>query len=267
MTIQELISKLLEKRSYLQAGAYTIAKQFKVDIEVAKEARKRTLEKIDSEVPVENILVIGDLHCPFEKEGYLEFCKEQYDRFNCNKVVFIGDIIDNHYTSYHEEDPNGLGGGDELRLCIERLAAWYEAFPEADVTIGNHDRIIMRKAFSSKIPKEWIKGFGEVLNTPNWNFVTEVVYNDVRYVHGDKSGKPRSAAKRDMISTVSGHYHTDFYCEYVIGIGKGVYAMAVGCGIDDQSYAMGYAAGGKKSALGCAVVLDDGKLPILIPMG
>ena len=215
---------------------------------------------------VENVLVIGDLHEPFCLDGYLQFCIEQYHRFNCNKVVFIGDVIDNHYASFHEADPNGYGAGDELKRCIDKLSAWYKAFPEADVTIGNHDRIILRKAFSGGVPKEWIRDFSEVLGTPGWNFVTEVVYNDVRYVHGDKSGKPRMSAKRDMISTVSGHYHTDFYLEYNNGIAKQVFAMAVGCGIDSDSYAMGYMQGGKKEAIGCGVVLDNGTLPMLIPM-
>jgi len=54
------------------------------------------------------ILVVGDLHCPFELDGYFEFCLQQYDNFNCNHVVFIGDILDNHYSSYHETDPNAL---------------------------------------------------------------------------------------------------------------------------------------------------------------
>ena len=49
-----------------------------------------------------NILVIGDLHEPFCLDAYLDFCKEQYDKFNCNEVIFIGDIIDNHFSSYHE---------------------------------------------------------------------------------------------------------------------------------------------------------------------
>ena len=40
--------------------------------------------------------------------------------------------------------------------------------------LGNHDRIIIRKAQSSNIPSKWIKEFAEVLETPNWNFVTEV---------------------------------------------------------------------------------------------
>ena len=67
-----------------------------------------------------NILVIGDIHCPFDLEGYLEFCKEQYHVHNCTEVVFIGDIIDNHFSSYHETSADGLGGGDELEYAINR---------------------------------------------------------------------------------------------------------------------------------------------------
>ena len=51
-------------------------------------------------------------------------------------IIFIGDIIDNHYASFHTTDPDGLGGGDELELAVEDVAKWYEAFPVADITIG-----------------------------------------------------------------------------------------------------------------------------------
>ena len=111
------------------------------------------------------ILVIGDLHEPFCLDGYLEFCQETYANYNCNQVIFIGDIIDNHYSSYHETDPDGMGGGHELELAIERVQKWYTAFPKADVIIGNHDRIIMRKAFSSAIPKVWVRSYNGVLGS------------------------------------------------------------------------------------------------------
>jgi hypothetical protein len=215
---------------------------------------------------VQNVLVIGDLHEPFCLDGYLQFCKDTYKKYNCNKVVFIGDIIDSHYSSYHETDADGLGGADELELAINKIAKWYEAFPVADVTLGNHDRIIIRKAQTSNIPNKWIKEFTEVLNTPNWNYCTDVIYSGVRYVHGDKSGKARMAAKRDMISTVSGHYHTDFYTEWVFGKNAAIFGMAVGCGIDSKSYAMGYMQGGKKEAIGVGVVLENGKIPFNVPM-
>ena len=45
------------------------------------------------------ILVIGDLHEPFCLDGYLQFCKDTYAKHNCNRVVFIGDVIDSHFSS------------------------------------------------------------------------------------------------------------------------------------------------------------------------
>ena len=87
------------------------------------------------------ILVIGDLHEPFSLDDYLHFCKDQYYNYNCNKVIFIGDVIDNHYSSYHETDADGLGGKDELDFAIERISRWYEVFPRATVIIGNHVQV------------------------------------------------------------------------------------------------------------------------------
>ena len=212
------------------------------------------------------ILVIGDLHEPFCLEGYLQFCKDIYAKWNCNQVVFIGDIIDNHYASYHESDPNGLSGGDELSLAIKRIKKWYKAFPVADVCIGNHDRLIMRKAFSSAIPQEWIKSYNEVLGT-NWNWVERVVYDDVQYCHGE-GGTARTKAKNDMQSSVQGHIHTQAYTEWMVGRNFRVFGMQVGCGIDWESFAMAYARNYKKQAIGCGVVLGGHTaINCLMPLG
>ena len=43
--------------------------------------------------------------------------------------------------------------------------------------------------------------------------------------------------------------------------------MNVGCGIDATKYAFEYAKhNSKKQIIGCGVVLDNGRLPILVPM-
>ena len=212
------------------------------------------------------VLVIGDVHLPFERKDYLQFCKDTYKEYQCNRVVFIGDIIDSHWSSFHTTDPDGLGGGAELDLCVERVKDWYNAFPDAEVCIGNHDAIIMRKAFDSGVPKVWIKESNDVLGTPTWQWVTDTYIDGVRYVHGHKSSKARTAARRDMVSTITGHFHCDFYIEYMFGKTRAIFAMAVGCGIDDSQYAFAYAAGGKKNAIGCGVVLNAGQTPILVKM-
>lgn len=200
------------------------------------------------------ILVVGDLHEPFCLDGYLEFCKETYKKYNCNKVVFIGDVIDNHYSSYHETDADGLGGLDELEIAIHKLSKWYKAFPNADVTIGNHDRIIMRKAQTSSIPSKWIKQYKDVLEVPNWNFIDRVVYDDVQYVHGE-GGTAHTKCRADMMSTVQGHLHTQCYVQWFVGQNFKIFGLQVGCGIDNDAYAMAYAKRGKKPAIGCGVVI------------
>lgn len=200
------------------------------------------------------ILVIGDLHEPFCLDGYLEFCQDTYARYNCNQVIFIGDIIDNHYSSYHETSPDGYGGGDELDRAIERVQKWYTAFPVADVTIGNHDRIIMRKAFTGSIPRRWIKSYNEVLGTPNWDWVERIEYDNVQYIHGE-GGTARTKAKNDMMSTVQGHIHTQAYTEFHVGKNFKIFGMQVGCGVDSKSYAAAYAKHFKKQAIGCGVVI------------
>jgi len=226
------------------------------EYELIKEHRSKSTE---------NILIIGDLHEPFCLDGYLQFCKDTYNKYNCNKVIFIGDIIDNHFSSYHETDSNGLGGGDELQLAINKIAKWYDAFPFADVVIGNHDRIIMRKAQTSAIPTAWIKEYKDVLNTPNWNFTESVRYNDVLYIHGE-GGTARSRMKKDLQSVVQGHLHTQAYCEHLVGSNFRIFGMQVGCGIDNKSYAMAYAKNYGKPAIGVGLVLNNGKQPLNVLM-
>ena len=199
------------------------------------------------------ILVIGDLHCPFELDGYFEFCLDTYDRFACNQVIFIGDLIDSHATSRHETDPNGLSAKTELEQAIADLQKWREAFPVADVIVGNHDRVVMRRAFSSSIPSMWIKSFNEVLGT-SWNWSERMEYDDVQFVHGE-GGSARMKAKNDLQSTVQGHIHTQAYVEWMVGNRTKLFSMQVGCGLDRETYAAAYAKHYKKQAIGCGVVI------------
>jgi predicted phosphodiesterase len=214
---------------------------------------------------IRNVLVIGDLHEPFCLDEYLEWCQLQYDTYSCNQVIFIGDIIDNHYSSYHETSADGLGGLDELELSIQRIARWYKAFPKAKVILGNHDRMIMRKSQTSAIPSKWIRSYKDVLEVPKWEFVDHHIQDGVLYQHGE-GGTARTACRNHMINVVQGHLHTQCYTEHYVGKNFRVYGTQVGCGIDFSSYAMAYAKYGKKPAIGCAVVLNNGELPINLLM-
>ena len=219
------------------------------------------------EQKINNILVIGDLHEPFCLDEYLDWCVEQYDTYNCTEVVFIGDVIDNHYSSYHETSADGLGGLEELEIAIKRISRWYKAFLNSKITviIGNHDRLIMRKAQTSAIPSKWIKSYKEVLEVPEWNFVERYVKDNVQYIHGE-GGTASTKCRADMMNTVQGHLHTQCYVQNFVGNKFRIFGVQVGCGIDHESYAMAYAKYGKKPAISCAVILNNGKIPINLLM-
>jgi len=228
-------------------------------LEFAKGTVSGTEAILNEEDLKSRVLVIGDIHEPFTIEGYLEFCKEQYRKFNCNKVIFIGDVIDNAFSSFHPTNPDGYGAGDELDRAIDKIALWYKAFPEAIVIIGNHDRLAYRKAFTGGISARWLRTYNDVLNTPNWKFEESIEIDDVLYIHGE-AGTARMKAKDISQSVVQGHLHSQAYCEW---INNRIFAVQVGAGINDKEYAFNYNKAGKESILSCSVI-ENGNQPYLI---
>jgi hypothetical protein len=182
-------------------------------------------------------------------------------QFNTDHTIIIGDVIDNHYSSYHETDPDGYGAGEELRRAVDKLAKWHKAFPNAEVCIGNHDRMAARKVFTSGLSHLWLRDLNEVLRVPTWKFHISFVYDNVRYVHGDKGKTARSKCEKQ--SVVQGHRHSEGYVW--LNAATGHFGMQVGCGVDMDSYAMAYAKEEISPALSCGVVLNSGTLPMIIP--
>lgn len=230
-----------------------------------KEPKKSLALEVFNGGDPDNILVIGDLHAPFTLPKYLKFCREQQEKYNCGTVIFIGDIIDNHYSSYHESDPDGYSAGEELDRAIDMIADWYHTFPKATVIIGNHDRLVYRKAFSSGVSKRWIRDYKDVLNTSGWDFTENIVLFDIDINHGE-GGTARNRMKTQLRSQVQGHLHSELYVDYAVGANFIVFGMQVGSGVDSKAYAMAYGRNYKKQAIGCGVVLNSGTLPIALPM-
>lgn len=201
-----------------------------------------------------NVLVIGDLHLPFSLDGYLEHCIKVYEKHNCDTVVFIGDILDLHFSSYHETSTEGYGATQEHDLSVEMLKKWYHAFPKAYVTIGNHDALIYRKAMSAGISKRWIQNYSQVLGTPGWEWVTDVVIDDVLYTHGTTNAYTK--AKQNLMSTVQGHLHSQAGIQFYVGAKSRIFGFQVGCGVDMKSYAMEYGRNFPKPVISCGVVID-----------
>lgn len=211
-----------------------------------------------------NKLIIGDLHTPFDLDEYFDFCVGLYTKYDCDSVMFIGDVIDSHASSYHESDPDGLSAGDELYWAKKRLARWHERFPYADLMIGNHDLIFARKAKSAGLSKHVLRPFEEIIACPTWKcHYDDIMLDGIVYSHGNV-GDAAKKALMNRISTVQGHLHSKGYVQHFVSIKDAIFGVQTGCGIDRHKYAMAY---GKpfasKPVIGAAVMLNNGTLPIV----
>jgi predicted phosphodiesterase len=217
----------------------------------------------------DNILIIGDTHEPFTKDGYLEFCREIQEKYNCGTVIHIGDLTDNHAISYHEKDPEGKSAGDEFNLALERCQKWYYTFPNVKICIGNHDALPFRKAFTAGLPKGWLKTYQELLKSPpTWEWDFKHIVNGIIFQHGTGLSGEMAAintARENRQSTVIGHLHTVCNTRYLASYKDLIFGLTVGCGIDHTKYAFAYGKeNSRKPVVACAVIVNG--IPMNIPM-
>lgn len=206
--------------------------------------------------------VIGDTHIPFCLDGYMEFCLETFDQWNCDTFIHIGDLVDHHALSFHDSEPLLKGADGELQDAREALQPWYEAFPELRICEGNHDLIPQRQLTKVGMDAErWMRPLEEVYDMPpGWKLVPDVTIDGVLYHHGytanGVNGFRNDAIKR-MTRTVTGHAHGNGGVSSTASDHRLVWGLAVGCGVDVKSLAMVY---GKhflqKPIISCGVVID-----------
>jgi len=285
---------LLQKTGYLKCSPKVVAKNYprKVDVkhviialeqariafksktpvkESSKQLVLRLIKpesprrfKINKDYDLNNVIFLPDLHAPFIKQGVLEFCLEQQDKYRCGTVIFAGDIIDGHAWSYHEHDVDGMSVGAELSAAKIQLEEWFRAFPKAISLMGNHDLLIQRKAKTIGLSQQFIKGFGDVLAAPKtWEFKLEHTFHNVLYKHGSV-GDAFKVAKESRISTCQGHFHSKTFVQWSVSEKDSIFGLQVGWGADRHEYAFDY---GKsftsKPIISCGLVLDKGTTPIV----
>jgi predicted phosphodiesterase len=220
------------------------------------------------------VLVIGDTHCPTMRDDYVPFLLDCYEQWDCDRVVHIGDLVDNAALSYHLKDPHLKDPMDEYYKAYNQVQEICQAFPEVDWMIGNHDDLPKRWLKEVGIPESFLKSYADIWEVPDtWTVhqrYSKLMIDGVLYQHGDRGKGGRMAAtanaKAEFCSVVQGHLHAQFGVEYYANDGARVFGMQVGCGVDDTHAAMDY---GKKyvqrSVIGCGVVLD-GITAIVEPM-
>ena len=216
-----------------------------------------------------NVLVIPDVHLPCEHKGALQFLIKVKKKYKCDKVVCIGDMVDQYCFSTYTKDPEAPSTQEEINATKKKLKSWAKAFPKMSIVYGNHDLRLVRQAAIVGIPKQFITPLNEVYDLPStWTWHDEVVIDGVLYVHeGGIGGKYAHIrlAERNQQSTVMGHLHSSPGVGYMANRNRLIFGMNVGCLVDRHTYAFHYAKKMPKQVLSCGVVLDGGKLPIVVP--
>lgn len=206
------------------------------------------------------VLVIGDLHSPCERDGYLAFCKKIKNKWRCTKVVFIGDVVDWHAVSFHAKHPDSPGPKNEYLLTLTSIQKWYKAFPKAKVCIGNHDNRPVRLGADKNIPAVLMRDYAEMWQTPNWEWADDFTIDDVYYFHGIGCGgihPAYNAARQMAMSVCIGHIHSAGGISWFVNPKRRWFGMDVGSGIDDKGYSSAYGKHLKrKSVISCGVVID-----------
>jgi len=213
-----------------------------------------------------HVLVIGDTHCPAMAEGYVQFLYNVYKHYDCKQVIHIGDLVDLHSISYHENDPDCLSPAQEIEAAKQQINMLIECFPRVSLLTGNHDALVQRKAVTAGLSQMMLKAYADLFCLPKKWVVYPRYYklriDDVLYQHGDggKGGVCAALknAQAEFTSVVQGHFHSQACVSYHANESKLVFGMQVGCGIDWQHLQMSYGQRfSQKPVLSCGVVINS----------
>jgi predicted phosphodiesterase len=215
------------------------------------------------------ILVISDMHLPYQHKDSIKFLKEIKKEFKPDKIVNIGDLLDFHAISMHDSNPDLYSAGMELDKAKEYIKILEDIFPEVIEVDSNHSSLVYRRALKYGMSKQFLKPYGEFLGTRKWKWIDDLTLtmsNGQRcfFTHG-RSADVLKVSQTMGMNCVQGHYHTKFLISYWANPDNLFFAMNVGCLINQKSMAFSYAKNFKtRFILGCGIILNG--IPRLLPM-
>jgi len=218
----------------------------------------------------DSILVLSDQHIPYHHPDMFEFLKAIKRKYKPDRIVNIGDEIDNHAISFHDADPNLPSAGEELEVSKGHIARLHKLFPQMDLLESNHGALLYRKALHHGIPKQMLRSYNEILEVgKGWKWHNELQITlpngqPVMFTHG-KNSNVTLLSKNMGMSAVQGHFHGRFKIEYWGNPERLNWSMAVGCLIDDDALAMAYNKNTiERPIIGTGIIINS--LPMLIPL-
>tara|TARA_R100001079_G_scaffold110880_1_gene88142 strand:- start:126 stop:902 length:777 start_codon:yes stop_codon:yes gene_type:complete len=218
----------------------------------------------------EVILVISDLHAPYNHPEAVNFLEAIKYKYRPTKILGIGDEVDFHALSFHDTDPELDNAYAELIKARKVIKKIYKLFPKMDLVHSNHGSMLYRRGKVHGIPRHMLKSYNEVLEVgKGWKWHIDYKYQMCNgqwlfMTHGLKKNG-LALAKEMGMCVVQGHYHTTFEINYTSSPLSLNWNLACGCLIDDKSMAFAYnKVNSQRVILGCGIIING--QPKLIPM-
>ncbi|MGI4796794.1 MAG: hypothetical protein ACRYG8_22630 [Janthinobacterium lividum] len=235
----------------------------------------------------ESILVISDLHAPYEHPDALAFLVALRDAYGFERAICTGDETDGHAISFHTSSPNLPSAGQETDMARTFMRRLEAEFPVLDIMHSNHGSLIYRRQQDGGLPDHAMQSYrgflfgerrkdgsthfpGDAGRRWRWHDDLEVTLSSgdrALFAHG-LSSNVKLAVQKTGTSVVQGHFHSMFDVVAMQGPkGSARFGITGGCLIDPTSYAYAY---GKniplRPVIGCSGILDGQPVAFRMPL-
>ena len=200
-----------------QDGKKLSRRQIARILEVPKTTLQEFMKKHDESIVLEQdfsrILVISDMHTPFQHPKTLEFLAALKLRYSPTFVVCVGDEADKAGLSYHEKSTSLPSAEDELKLAQMYLKEVEKLFPQLTLLHSNHGSLAFRRAATHGIPEAYLKSYKDVYGVGDgWKWVDHLCINlpnglPVHFTHG-RATDVTKVGKVHGMCVVQGHHHS-----------------------------------------------------------
>ena len=245
-------------RDFLNRYYLALAEDKVVDMYEEPYYTNKDLEEHDNS----RILVISDLHAPYQHKDALRFLEGLHKRYDFTRIISVGDEQDISAASFHDYDADLFSAGHELKEAQKVLQELEQLFPRMDIMSSNHGDLYYRKAKANGIPLHVIKSYNDVLGVGDgwvWHpdLIVDLPTNEKVYFCHGKSANGLKLSQNMGMNAVQGHYHNSFNIQYWSSPLALHWSMQVGCLIDDKSLAMSYnKLTVNRPIIGCGVIID-----------
>lgn len=219
----------------------------------------------------DRVLLYGDLHAPYQHKDALKFLASVKDEFKPDRVIDMGDTLDQYSVSRYPKHPGSDDVVRELKKAKKVVSKVASLFPRLDILASNHCDRLYKKATVAGIPREYLLPYNELIGAPKgwkWHQEMSITFDSTReklFLVHTLAGPTLSLSKNFGCNVAVGHKHNNFGIQWHTTPSSSHYAIDVGCLVSDEGYPFSYNKGNVfRPTRGCVMILEGE--PLLIKM-